>query len=201
MAVEMSGQATSQICTAPYVLLSARDIILPKALLDVLHVLLTLRHQEQLHLQSVRAFVKRGIVAMPMVEHVRHVHAVITRAVLETLLVPRQQRVIMQLVQVIQAKPRPMLDTMRQLVRVHRRRVQRTRPVRRDRMHVQTVHVMQAMVAMQQQVRVQSVQRVPTSLVQAMPPVEHVLRDITVPVVQTELNAQQTHPVQQDRMQ
>ena len=126
MAVEMSGQATSQICTAPYVLLSARDIGLLKALLDVLHVLPTLRHREQLHLQSVHVFVKRGIVAMqaPVVEHVRHVHAVITKAVLETLLVPRQQRVIMQPVQVTQAKPRQPLDTMQQLVRVRRRHVQ-----------------------------------------------------------------------------
>ena len=77
------------------------------------------------------------------------------------------------------------------IMELHRvQRVHQIHPVRRDLMHVQTARVMQGMVAMQQQVHVQSVQQVRINPVRVMHRVGHVLRGITAPVVRIELRAQ-----------
>ena len=147
-----------------------------------------------MHVQTVP--VMRDMAVMQQRVRVRYVHVDITRAVQETLHVPRHPQDTMQPGRVIQVRPSPVPIIMPPQVHVHRRRVQRIHPVRRGLMHVQTVHVMRDMAVMQQRVRVQSVQRDTINPVQAIHHVQTVVRGITVPVVRHVRRVRRVHTVQ-----
>ena len=105
----------------------------------------------------------------------------------------------MQTGRVIQPRPRPVPIIMPPQVRVHRRRVHRTHPVRRGLMHVQIVHVMRDMAVMQQRVRVRHVMRDTINPVRVIHRVQKCLRIAMRQgqgqPLRAQVHARQIHPV------